>query len=168
MSLVTPDFGLLFWMVIIFGVVFFLLAKFGFPVITDMVRKRSDHIEESLKKAQEAQEALENLTQEGKKIIEAARTEQGRILKEAARTRDQIIEEARRKAQEEADKIVEHTKIEIAAERESAMRDICRQISLISVKVAEKIVRKELDSSEQQLALIDRLVDEFSKSEHSS
>lgn len=165
MSLVTPDFGLLFWMVIIFGVVFFLLAKFGFPVITGMVRKRSDHIEESLKKAQAAQEALENLTQEGKRIIEEARVEQGNILKEATRTRDQIINEAKLKAQEEADKIVQHAKIEIAAERESAMRDICRQVSLISVKVVEKIVRKELDTSEQQLALIDRLVEECSKSE---
>ena len=165
MSLVTPDFGLLFWMVIIFGVVFFLLAKFGFPVITGMVRKRSDHIEESLKKAQAAQEALENLTQEGKRIIEEARVEQGNILKEATRTRDQIINEAKLKAQEEADKIVQHAKIELAAERESAMRDICRQVSLISVKVAEKIVRKELDTSEQQLALIDRLVEECSKSE---
>ena len=165
MSLVTPDFGLLFWMVIIFGVVFFLLAKFGFPVITGMVRKRSDHIEESLKKAQAAQEALENLTQEGKRIIGEARVEQGNILKEATRTRDQIINEAKLKAQEEADKIVQHAKIEIAAERESAMRDICRQVSLISVKVAEKIVRKELDTSEQQLALIDRLVEECSKSE---
>ena len=165
MSLVTPDFGLLFWMVIIFGVVFFILAKFGFPVITGMVRKRSDHIEESLKKAQEAQEALENLTQEGRKIIEEAKVQQGRILKEATRTRDQIIAEARQKAQEEADKIVEHAKIQIAAERESAMRDICRRVSLISVKVAEKIVRKELDSSEQQLALIDRLVEECAKSD---
>ena len=165
MSLVTPDFGLLFWMVIIFGVVFFLLAKFGFPVITSMVRKRSDHIEESLKKAQAAQTALENLTEEGRKIIEEARAEQGRILKDATRTRDQIISQARQKAQEEADKIVEHTKIQLAAERERAMRDICRQVSLISVKVAEKIVKKELDSSEQQLALIDRLVEECSNTE---
>ncbi len=151
-------------MVIIFGVVFFVLAKFGFPVITGMVRKRSDHIEESLKKAQEAQEALENLTQESRRINEEARAEQGRILKEATRTRDQIIAEARQKAQEEADKIVEHAKIQIAAERESAMRDVCRQVSLISVKVAEKIVKKELDSSEEQLALIDRLVEECSRS----
>lgn len=165
MSLVTPDFGLLFWMVIIFGAVFFLLAKFGFPVITGMVRKRSDHIEESLKKAEEAQEALENLTQEGRKIIEEARLEQGRILKEATRTRDQIIAEAKQKAQEEADKIVGHAKIQIAAERESAMRDLCRQVSLISVKVAEKIVKKELDSSESQLALIDKLVEECSSQE---
>ena len=44
MSLVTPDFGLLFWMVVIFGIVFFLLAKFGFPIITGMVEGRNAKI----------------------------------------------------------------------------------------------------------------------------
>ena len=44
MSLITPDIGLVFWMVVIFGVVFFLLAKFGFPVITKAVDKRSNHL----------------------------------------------------------------------------------------------------------------------------
>lgn len=168
MSLVTPDFGLLFWMVIIFGVVFFVLAKFGFPVITRMVRKRSDYIEESLKKARQAQQALENLTEESRKILQEAREERARMLKEAGRARDRIIADARNKAREEADKIVAHAKIEIAAEKESALRDICRNMSMLSVRVAEQILRKELDSSEQQLALVDRLVDEYSKSDITS
>ncbi len=168
MSLVTPDFGLLFWMVIIFGVVFFVLAKFGFPVITRMVRKRSDYIEESLKKARQARQALENLTEESRKILQEAREERARMLKEAGRARDRIIADARNKAREEADKIVAHAKIEIAAEKESALRDICRNMSMLSVRVAEQILRKELDSSEQQLALVDRLVDEYSKSDITS
>ena len=29
MSLLTPDSGLLFWMVIVFGIVFVILAKYG-------------------------------------------------------------------------------------------------------------------------------------------
>lgn len=44
MEILTPSFGLLFWSVLIFGAVFFLLAKFGFPTITRMVNKRSEHI----------------------------------------------------------------------------------------------------------------------------
>ena len=64
MSLVTPDSGLLFWMVIIFGVVFFILAKFGFPVITDMVRKRTESISQSLKLADEARAELAELNKE--------------------------------------------------------------------------------------------------------
>ena len=88
MSLITPDFGLLFWMVLIFGIVFFVLAKFGFPVITSMVQKRSDHIAESLRKAQEAQDKLEGLAAEQTKMIEQTRLEQKRILKEASQARD--------------------------------------------------------------------------------
>ena len=168
MSLVTPDFGLLFWMVLIFGAVFFVLAKFGFPVITSMVQKRSDHIEESLRKAQEAQSSLEGLAAEQVKMIEQTRQEQRRILKEAADERDSIIASARQQAQEEASKIVERAKTEIEAEREAALRDVCRQVSLISVQVAEKIVRKDLESSSEQLALLDRMVDEASRSKSSN
>lgn len=164
MSLVTPDFGLLFWMVLIFGAVFFVLAKFGFPVITSMVQKRSDHIEDSLRKAQEAQSQLEGLAAEQVKMIEQTRQEQRRILKEASDERDNIIASARQQAQEEASKIVERAKAEIEAEREAALRDVCRQVSLISVQVAEKIVRKDLESSSEQLALLDRMVDEASRS----
>ncbi len=163
MSLVTPDFGLLFWMVLIFGAVFFVLAKFGFPVITSMVQKRSDHIEDSLRKAQEAQTRLEGLAAEQVKMIEQTRQEQRRILKEASDARDNIIASAKQQAQQEAAKIIEHAKTEIAAERETALRDICRQVSLLSVQVAEKIVRKNLETSPEQLSLLDRMVDEASR-----
>ncbi len=163
MSLVTPDFGLLFWMVLIFGAVFFVLAKFGFPVITSMVQKRSDHIEDSLRKAQEAQTRLEGLAAEQVKMIEQTRQEQRRILKEASDARDNIIASAKQQAQQEAAKIIEHAKTEIAAERETALRDICRQVSLLSVQVAEKIVRKNLETSPEQLSLLDRMVNEASR-----
>lgn len=167
MSLITPSFGLLFWMVIIFGTVFFLLAKFGFPVITSSVEKRSMHIEESLRKAEEAQKKLETLSQEQSAMIEQTRMEQARILKEASQARDRIVASAREQAQVEADKLLEHARIEIAAERESAIREIRSKVAQISVEVAEKIVRKDLENPSEQLALIDRMVDEASKARKS-
>lgn len=160
MSLLTPDFGLLFWMVVIFGIVFFILAKFGFPVITKAVQTRSDHIADSLKAADEAQARLAGLADEQAKMIEETRLEQSRILKEASETRERIIAQAQEEAAAEAAKLLEHAKVEIAAERESAIRDIRRQVAMISVEVAEKIVRKDLDEGDGQLALLDRLVDE--------
>ena len=74
-----------------------------------------------------------------------------------------IIAAAKQQAQEEAAKMIEQAKTAIAAERETALQEICRQVSLVSVQVAEKIVRKDLDATGEQLALIDRLVDEASK-----
>ena len=165
MSLLTPDFGLLFWMVVIFGIVFFLLAKFGFPVITKAVQTRSDHIADSLKAADEAQARLAGLAEEQAKMIEETRLEQSRILKEASESRERIIAQAKEEAAAEAAKLLDHAKVEIAAERESAIRDIRRQVAMISVEVAEKIVRKDLDAAADQLSLIDRMVDEASQAQ---
>ena len=165
MSLITPDFGLLFWMVVIFGIVFFLLAKFGFPVITKAVQTRSDHIADSLKAADEAQKRLAGMAEEQARMIEETRLEQSRILKEASEAREKIIAQAKEDAAAEAGKLLDHAKVEIAAERESAIRDIRRQVAMISVEVAEKIVRQDLDEGDGPLALLDRLVDEAEKAQ---
>ena len=165
MSLITPDFGLLFWMVVIFGIVFFLLAKFGFPVITKAVQTRSDHIADSLKAADEAQARLAGLAEEQAKMIEETRLEQSRILKEASESRERIIAQAKEEAAAEAAKLLDHAKVEIAAERESAIRDIRRQVAMISVEVAEKIVRKDLEGDAGQQGLIDRMVEEAAQAQ---
>ena len=165
MSLITPDFGLLFWMVVIFGIVFFLLAKFGFPIITKSVQARSDHIAESLKAADEAQKRLAGMAEEHARMIEETRLEQSRILKEASEAREAIIAKAKEEASAEAAKLLDHAKVEIAAERESAIRDIRRQVAMISVEVAEKIVRKDLDEEDGQLSMIDRMVEEASRAQ---
>ncbi len=160
MSLITPDFGLLFWMVIIFGAVFFLLAKFGFPVISSMVEKRSNHIADSLKAADEAQQKLLTLADEQARMIEETRQEQGRILKEASETRDAIVAQAREQATREASKVLEDARRQIDAEREKALGDIRSLVAALSVSVAEKVVRKDLDSGVAQTALLDKLIDE--------
>ncbi|MDO5321022.1 MAG: F0F1 ATP synthase subunit B [Bacteroidia bacterium] len=165
MSLITPEFGLIFWMVIIFGAVFFVLAKFGFPIITKMVDERNEHISSSLRAADEAQKKLDAMAQEQARMVEETRLEQSRILKEASEAREQIISQAKEDASAEAAKILEHAKAEIAVERESAIRDIRKQVALISVEVAEKIVRKDLDKSDGQISMIDRMVDEASKAQ---
>ena len=163
MSLITPDFGLLFWMTLIFGIVFFILAKFGFPMITGMVDKRRERIEDSITKAKEAEERLASLADEQARMIEQTRLEQNRILNEAAEARDRIVAQAKEQATEEASKIIDHAKVEIAAERETALRDIRRQVAILSVNVAEKIVRKDLGTDAGQMELIDKLVDEVSR-----
>lgn len=160
MSLITPSFGLLFWMVVIFGLVFFILAKFGFPIITKSIRKRSDYIEDSLEAARKAQAAIESLAEEQKRIIGQTQIEQSRLLQETAEARDRMIEDAKRQAGEEAAKIIAHAKTEIAAERENAIREIRSEIAAISVDVAEKVLGSELGKDEARLNLMDRLIDE--------
>ena len=138
MSLVTPEFGLLFWMVVIFGLVFFLLAKFGFPIITDSVDKRSAKIAQSLKDADEIAARMEAWKVEQAQLLEKTRREQSAILKEATETKARIVADAKTQARAEADKILAEAKLQIAAEKESALRDVRREVALLGVQVAER------------------------------
>lgn len=155
-------------MTLIFAVVFFILAKFGFPVITGMVEKRSDRIDESLRKAEEADKAIAELTARGQKIISDAQAEQARILREASATSDSIVAKARDEAKEEAAKIMQQARTDIAAEKESALRDIRRVVANMSVEVAEKVLRTDLDEDKKQDAYLDRLIEEVQRTQDKS
>ena len=102
MQLITPDAGLLFWMVVIFGLLFFLLWKFGFPIITDMVEKRNATIEQSLKDAHQVEAQMAGMLAEHAQMLEDARKEQAQILREAADTRSKLIADAKEQAREAA------------------------------------------------------------------
>ena len=159
-SILTPDLGLLFWMLLAFLVVFFVVAKFGFPVIIGMVENRKQYIDESLKKAHEASERLANIQKEGESMLQEARQKQAQILKEAADTRDAIVAQAKEKAREEGNRLIAEAKTEIESQKQAAISEIRAQMAELSVKVAEKILRKELDSDAKQMETIDRLLDE--------
>ena len=163
MSLITPEFGLLFWMTVIFGIVFFLLAKFGFPVITDMVHKRQERIDRSIQDAREIESRLAGMMAEHAQMLEDARKEQTAILKDAADTRNQMIADAKAQAREEADKILAEARTEIAAEKEAALCDVRKEVALLSVSIAEKILRKELSDETAQREFIDKMVEETAK-----
>lgn len=159
MNLMLPDSGLIFWMTIIFAIVFFVLAKFGFPIITGMVEKRNRRIKDSLEAARIAEEALAGLRQEQERIISETRAEQVRIIKEAAAERERMMAQAQMRAQEEAGKILQDAKARIEEEKEAALREVRREVALMSLAVAEKVVRKELESDSAQKELTDRLID---------
>ena len=161
MSLLVPDSGLLFWMLLSFGIVFFVLAKFGFPVITKMVDERKQYIDHSLVIAKEANEQLANIKAEGESILTKANEEQMRILKEAAEARERIVRDAKEQARIEGDKMLAEARRLIQAEKEDAIRDIRRQVAILSVDIAEKVLRKNLDTDKEQMQMIDRMLDEL-------
>ncbi len=162
-SILTPDFGLLFWMLLAFLIVFCLVAKFGFPIITKMVEERKKYIDESLKKAHEANEKLTGINKESERILNEARIQQAEILNQAKATGDSIIKEAREKAQAESAKIILDTKAQIAAEKENALRDIRQTVADLSIMIAEKVVRQKLADNNEQQKLIEKMLDEVCK-----
>ena len=159
-SILTPDLGLLFWMLLGFLVIFFVLAKYGFPAITNMVEERKQFIDDSLRKAHEASERLENIKQESEAILQEAREKQAQILKEAAETREAIISNAQQKAKGESVRLLSEAQNEIESQKQKAIRDIRAQVAELSVQIAEKVIREKLSSSAEQMKMIDRLLDD--------
>jgi F-type H+-transporting ATPase subunit b len=162
MDLLIPSTGLLFWMSITFLVVFFLLWKFGFPVITGMVKDRQAFIDESLRKAHEANERLANIQKESESILQEAREKQAQILKEAAATRDSIVEQAQTKARSEGARLMDEAKAAIEQEKKAAIADIRQQVAALSIQIAEKVLKQNLKDDKSQMDLIDRMLDDVS------
>lgn len=160
MSLLIPETGLIFWMILSFGVVFFVLAKYGFPVIIKMVESRKAYIDQSLEVARQANEQLANLKNETEALVLAANKEQGRILKEAMTEREKIITDARKQAEAAAQKELDAAKKQLQIEKDEAIREIRRQVAVLAVDISEKIIRKNLDDKQSQMAMIDRMLEE--------
>ena len=163
-SLLTPDVGLIFWMAISFGAVLFILTKFGFPVIIKKLDSRKKFIDESIAAAEKAYKELEEVRLDSERIIAEAKDEQAQMILKATRKRDLILEKAREEAAKEAGKIVEVARKQIIHEKEEALADIRREIAVLSVDIAEKILRENLKDKKEQINMIERLVDEISLS----
>ena len=161
MALLLPESGLLFWMLISFGIVVFILTKFGFPVIIKMVESRKTYIDESLLIAKQTYEQMAVVKAQGETIVDNARKEQVKIMNEAAQMRDQLVKDAKEKAGIEAAKLVEEARKQILIEKEDAIRDIRRQVAELSVDIAEKVIRGQLDNKDEQMGMINRLLDEI-------
>ena len=152
------------WMVLAFGIVFGVLAKYGFPVITQMMEERKTYIDDSLKAAHEANTALAEIKVSSEKILAEAREQQVNILNEAATTRDKIIAEAKKEAQLQGKLQLDEARAQIQAEKEEAIRQVRREIASLSVDIAGKVVRQQLSKEKEQMDMIDRLLDEVTKS----
>ena len=160
MGLLLPEPGLLFWMLLSFIVVFAVLAKFGFPVITRMVEERREYVEQSLQAAKEANDQLAQVKSQSEALLQSAREQQMKILNEASATRDQIVAEAKAQAQAETQRQIEDAKRQIRLEQDAAIRAARSEIALLAVDIAQKVIREKLDNTPAQMSMIDRLLDE--------
>lgn len=154
MELVKPAIGLLFWMTVSFGILLFLLGKFAWKPILKLLRDREDSIRESLEMAKKAKEDMARLQNDHEKMNADARIERDNLLKEARQIREELIGEAKDKAQAEAARIMANAKEEINNQKLAAITEIQNQVAVLSLEIAEKILRSELTADEKQKALM--------------
>jgi F-type H+-transporting ATPase subunit b len=161
MELVNPGIGLIFWMIVSFGIVLWILKKFAWKPILNALKEREHSIEDALLSAEKAKEVMAKLKADNEAIIREAKIERDSILKEARQVKEKILQEAKEEASEEAGKIIEAARLTIKNEKVAAILDIKNQVAIFSVEIAEKILKQKLAEKENQKVLINKLLDEI-------
>ena len=151
MGLVTPDFGLIFWMTLSFLIVLFILKKFAWKPILSSLKAREESIEEALESAERAKDKMQEIKADNEKIIAEARKEREKMLQDADDVRKKILSDAKFEASKEANKIIESAKMQIEKEKTNAIKEIKTQVVDISVDIAEKILKKNLSADKTQV-----------------
>ena len=161
MELFTPDFGLVFWMFVAFGVLFLILWKYAWPVILKTVDSRAELIDKGVEYARDAKEQLDKAQQQADEYLNEARRQQADMLREADKMKTQIIEQARTAAQAEAQKVMDSAKIQIAQQQKEAEQQFRNQVSEFALDIAGKIVHSNMQQDKAQQKLVDSLLDEI-------
>ncbi|MFZ4102838.1 MAG: F0F1 ATP synthase subunit B [Sphingobacterium thalpophilum] len=158
--LVSPDPGLFIWSTVAFLILFFLLSKFAWKPIVKALDERERSIEDALSKAEMAKAEMAKLISENEDLLKEARLERDSILKEAKEIKYQIINEAKDQAKIEGARLIEKAKDEITNQKLAAMAEIKNQVSSLSLAIAEKVLRKQLEDQDKQQALVNDLLKE--------
>jgi F-type H+-transporting ATPase subunit b len=161
MGIITPDFGLLFWMLVSFSAILFILKKFAWKPILKALAERENSIDEALKAAESAKEEMAKLQASNEKILKEAIQEREKIVKEARDLKDSIVREAKNLAAAEAAKMVENAKAAIEQEKAAAVNEIKAVIATFSIDIAEKILSEHLDNDAKQKELVKKYIDQI-------
>lgn len=162
MGLITPDYGLVVWMLISFGLVLFVLKKFAWKPIMQGLKSREESIAKSLHMAEEARNEIKKLQAYNEELAEKARTERELALKEAKSLRDKIVEEAKTQAQAEAQKIIDKSRLLIIQEKENAQKELAQMASTLALEITEKVLRKQFADKDKQIEYFKELIKEVS------
>lgn len=160
MGLVTPELGTFIWMLLSFGIVLLILAKYAWKPILSALKEREDSIEGSLRSAERAKEEMAELQADNERILQEARKEREAMLKEAKEMGSKLVSEAKQKATLEADKVIESARLNIESEKSAALGEIKAQVANLSVEIAEKILRQQFADDQKQKDYFKKLMDE--------
>ena len=157
-ALLSPNPGLILWMIIVFSILVFLLSKFAWKPIVEGLKEREGEIEGALRMAEETRAEMAKLKSDNDKLLAEARLERDQIIKEAKDASNRIIAESKDNAQTQSAKILDDARAIIAHEKDVMVAQVKKDVANLSIEIAEKVLRRELSDKTAQQTYIDSLV----------
>jgi len=157
---VTPfagDVGNALWVLIIFGLVVFVLGRFAWPPILAGLQAREKFIRDSLEEARRDRTAAEERLRQYEEQLNSARSEATAIVDEARRDAEVARRRIETDAQDEAERILERAKREIALAKEGAVKDLYAVSARLTAEVAGKILEREINPADHERLIRDAI-----------
>jgi F-type H+-transporting ATPase subunit b len=155
-----PQIGLVAWTSFVFITLLIALKLLAWKPILKALQEREESIETALSAAENAKLELQKLQADNEALLQEARKERDKMLQEAAVTANTLVEEARTKASAEGARLLETARQAIETEKLAAIAQIKNQVATLSIDIAEKILKKQLESSESQKQLVNQFLAE--------
>lgn len=154
MELVKPDIGLLFWMTTCFILLLVLMKKFAWGPILKALNEREQGIQTALDQAEEAQKQISEATSRVAQILEEGKKEKEKLIKETQIELSEYKKEQQSKINIQMDAQLQSAKDEIAQQKRAAIGELKNTVAELSIDIAEKILKKELENPNQHNSLI--------------
>ncbi|MCB0374554.1 MAG: F0F1 ATP synthase subunit B [Sinomicrobium sp.] len=156
--MLTPELGLVVWTTLSFLVLLFILTKYAWKPIINALNQREEGIKKALESAEEARKEIQHLQADNEKLLAQARVERDAMLKEAREIKDKIIEDAKSEAQQQGAKMIAQARASIESEKKAAIAELKNQVANLSLDIAEKVVRTELEDKKKQLQHVETML----------
>ncbi len=157
--LVSPDVGLMIWLLLAFFVTLFILRKYAFPQIAAALDRRQRMIEDSIDASERTRAEADALLAEYRQRLTDARAQADEIVAKAERAGEVAKEESLTAARTQREELLEQTKKDVAAETRRAIQEIRREVADLTVLATEKVTRKTLDANDQRRLVDDALAE---------
>lgn len=156
MELLFTNEGLPIWMTITFGIVVFILGKYAWKPILQSLKDREEEIDGAIRLAEETKAEMAKMKSQNENLLKEAREEREQIIKIAKSTGDKMIAEAKSNAAVEGQKMLEKAKAEIVQQTAQAMAELKKEVSSLSISMAEKIIGKKFEDPKEQSQYIEQ------------
>jgi F-type H+-transporting ATPase subunit b len=150
--------GLIFWTILVFGVLLVVLWRLGWPALLKSVEERERRIQQQLDEAERARAEAARLLEEHKRTIAAARNEAQEMVAKARAVAEKERETLLAKAREEYEQLLDRARKEIGAEKEKAILELRREAVDLSIAAASKLIEAKLDTEANRRLVMEYLV----------
>ncbi len=160
MELVKPAFGLIFWMIVTFSILLFILTKFAWKPILAMIKERETSIENSLNEANKARAEMSQLVAKNEELLNLAKEERNKILHDAKEAAERVKADIMASAQKQAEEKIQMAFREIEIQKKAAITEVKNTVGLMALDIAEKVIRKDLKSSNEHMEFVNKMAKE--------